>query len=568
MAALLYGIYNENEFYSHHYLSEVLASDVKEVIKDWNRKEEEDPDNISPYKRLDRLRKEYFRVKAHLSGSIGNQADIKRPFVQQVLSILGYKSHPEAVVPDRAENRDVLPVSQRITDTSGKSAGGKPQLWMLEVYGREGEGLLDGVFNEDQFPPPSDMEPDDHPCTEMQIEQVITSYIFTNDRPPRWVLLAGFYEILLLDRSKWAEKRYLRFDMDELFNMKDTQSIQVFCALLSTERLVPREGESLLDTLDENSHKHAFSVSEDLKYSLREAVELLGNEAVRQKGAGKLKGKEDRLTWECLRYMYRLLFLFYIESRPELGYAPMKNSVYLKGYSLEHLRDLVEAPPPQTGEERMGRFFHDSLTLLFRLIEKGHTPAGANPHVTGKVVHNNFYMEPLFNHLFDSEMTPLLNSVVFPNHVLFRVIELMSLSRPKKRKHSRRGRISYVQLGINQLGAVYEGLLSYRGFIAHEDLYEVQRAEDAKDHDDLAQAMFVMEKELSNYDKKKEIVTEEDGRFKVYPKGSFIYRLAGRDRQKSASYYTPEVLTRTLVKYALKELIKDKSAVEILDIYV
>ena len=285
-------------------------------------------------------------------------------------------------------------------------------------------------------------------------------------------------------------------------------------------------------------------------------------------GVKELAGKEDQLTRECLRYMYRLLFLFYIESRPELGYASMNNEIYLKGYSLEHLRDLVEAPPPQTGEERMGRFFHDSLTLLFRLIEKGHTPAGANPHVTGKVVHNNFYMEPLFNHLFDSEMTPLLNSVVFPNHVLFRVIELMSLSRPKKRKHSRRGRISYVQLGINQLGAVYEGLLSYRGFIAHEDLYEVQRAEDAKDHDDLAQAMFVMEKELSNYDKKKEIVTEEDGRFKVYPKGSFIYRLAGRDRQKSASYYTPEVLTRTLVKYALKELIKDKSAVEILDIHV
>ena len=32
-------------------------------------------------------------------------------------------------------------------------------------------------------------------------------------------------------------------------------------------------------------------------------------------------------------------------------------------------------------------------------------------------------------------------------------------------------------------------------------------------------------------------------RLKVYEKGSFIYRLAGRDREKSASYYTPEVLT-------------------------
>ena len=32
---------------------------------------------------------------------------------------------------------------------------------------------------------------------------------------------------------------------------------------------------------------------------------------------------------------------------------------------------------------------------------------------------------------------------------------------------------------------------------------------------------------------------------------------AGREREKSASYYTPEVLTQCLVKYALRELLKD-----------
>jgi type II restriction/modification system DNA methylase subunit YeeA len=40
-----------------------------------------------------------------------------------------------------------------------------------------------------------------------------------------------------------------------------------------------------------------------------------------------------------------------------------------------------------------------------------------------------------------------------------------------------------------------------------------------------------------------------------HAKGSFIYRLAGHDRQKSASYYTPKVLTQCPVKYALKELL-------------
>src|SRR5262249_48541059 len=53
-----------------------------------------------------------------------------------------------------------------------------------------------------------------------------------------------------------------------------------------------------------------------------------------------------------------------------------------------------------------------------------------------------------------------------------------------------------------------------------------------------------------------------------YEKGTFVFRLAGRDRQKSASYYTPECLTQCVVKYALKELLKDRKADEILKLTV
>jgi len=47
-----------------------------------------------------------------------------------------------------------------------------------------------------------------------------------------------------------------------------------------------------------------------------------------------------------------------------------------------------------------------------------------------------------------------------------------------------------------------------------------------------------------------------------------VYRLAGRNREKSASYYTPESLTQCLVKYALKELLPGKTADEILRLTV
>ena len=117
----------------------------------------------------------------------------------------------------------------------------------------------------------------------------------------------------------------------------------------------------------------------------------------------------------------------------------------------------------------------------------------------------------------------------------------MSLSRSKGRK-DRRGRISYAQLGINQLGAVYEALLSYQGFFAETDLYEVKKAGETPN--ELETAYFVKADDLEKYTDGEKLYPP-DGKLKHYPKGTFIYRLAGRDRQKSASYYTPEALTQS-----------------------
>jgi len=139
---------------------------------------------------------------------------------------------------------------------------------------------------------------------------------------------------------------------------------------------------------------------------------------------------------------------------------------------------------------------------------------------------------------------------------------LMSLSRPSKSKNKKRGRISYAQLGINQLGAVYEALLSYRGFFAQQDLYEVKKK--GENPSELETGYFVTAEQLPEYHEDEKVYTtkreagETKKRLKMFDKGSFIYRMAGRDREKSASYYTPEVLTQSLVKYALKELFKEK----------
>ncbi|MCX6018783.1 MAG: class I SAM-dependent DNA methyltransferase, partial [Chloroflexi bacterium] len=456
--------------------------------------------------------------------------------------------------------------------------------------------------------------------------ELLSDAVFgADDGAPRFVLLIGLDEWLLLDRYKWPNNRALRFSWSDILDRRDARTLRAAAALLHKDSLAPADGSgALLERLDENAHRHAFGVSASLKYALREAIELLGNEAARRldelatnskrsiySGASQLDPAQ--LSLECLRMVYRLLFLFYIEARPELGYVPIqKSELYLKGYSLESLREL-ELQPLLTEQARNGTFFDASLRRLFSLVAEGYDGAGHGAQIAlhdarpaSVDARDSFALAALDSRLFDDDAMPLLNKVRFPNHVWQRVIELLSLS--KKDGARRRGRVSYQLLSINQLGAVYEALLSYRGFFAAEDLYEVQPAPKAKanataendddevEHDDgddsdsatdsgavsgagatsdvLDSAWFVPAARLDEFTEAERVYDRDDhGRrtLRKYPRGSFIYRLAGRDRQKSASYYTPQVLTQCLVQYALQELFaggRVRSADDILSLTV
>jgi len=46
------GIANENEFYSHHYLSEVFKGDIRERLEQWAATEAAHPEQRAPYKQL------------------------------------------------------------------------------------------------------------------------------------------------------------------------------------------------------------------------------------------------------------------------------------------------------------------------------------------------------------------------------------------------------------------------------------------------------------------------------------------------------------------------------------
>ncbi|HEX8702887.1 MAG TPA: hypothetical protein VF815_28890 [Myxococcaceae bacterium] len=326
-----------------------------------------------------------------------------------------------------------------------------------------------------------------------------------------------------------------------------------------------------LGLLHHNSHRHAFAISEDLKFALRECIELLGNEAVAQLRARHEKLHTDdrpaELARECMRFMYRLLFLFYVEARPELGWAPLGSEAWTKGYGLERLRDF-EQVEFHTEEDRHGTYLHECLTLLFRMVFEGARPSRQNSlETTSESTYLLFELAPLKSHLFAPERTALLNRLRFPNHVLQQVIEKLSLTRGRGEggPGKRRGRISYATLGINQLGSVYEALLSFRGFFAREELFELYP--NGEEPGPLEPAWFVTQKQLDEYsdDEKFGKSPEKGGQrpgLKRHPPGTFIYRMAGRDRQKSASFYTPQSLTQATVEYTLQEVLFDKEGKE------
>ena len=412
---------------------------------------------------------------------------------------------------------------------------------------------------------------------EMANEDLVTKILFGTAEPPRFIMLIGMNQIALIDRNKWNEKRYLQFELEEIFSRLENTTLQAMSVLLHKDSLCPDDGKVLLDELDEQSQKNASGVSQDLKYALRECIELLGNEVLydmktrlgRDLDADPVDA--GQLTLECLRYMYRMLFVLFIEARPELGYAPIKAQSYYSGYSLESLRDIADNIRDDVNEVGDGYYLHETLAKLYELIYDGYPKTEDElKKATGfDSLHDMFLIAPLKAHIFDPEYTKMITAAKLRNSCMLRIIDLMSLTRATGRKNGRRGRISYANLGINQMGAVYEALLSYRGFIAEHDLYEVKRAGDS--FNELDVGYFVSESELDQYTEDERVryeSGEKAGKLRMYEKGTFIYRLAGREREKSASYYTPEVLTKCLVKYALKELLEGKTADEILKLTI
>ncbi|MGO1536570.1 MAG: Eco57I restriction-modification methylase domain-containing protein [Yaniella sp.] len=557
---------NESEFISDHYLTsdetkQTFLTQVRAQRRQWNTDRKEDLE--TPISRFTTARLELLVGLSSLTGHLeqaseaetqqqreqGDPTSATTAIYRQLCDVLGYRGDFHSI--ELARGQDMLGLhgvwSQPRPGTEDPA---------VVIIPAEAAATLEDALSTAK--PWNAVTYGEKPQQDWSISKTV-SEVFQVEEPPSYVLiLAGRY-LILAERARWAEGRYLAMDLLLVAERNETKQggeIDYFLTTFGSQALLPEaDGSIWWDTILEEAVSHAVAVSEDLREGIRRSIELIANDVLdrhRDQGLGLEDVDGNVLARQAMRYLYRILFLLYAEASPELGVLPVGSEEYDTGYGLDRLRELISQELTDVQAER-GTHFYESLDLLFRLVNGSHKIYGdGNGTKPAQVDDDGLVFQPLRADLFEPAATSLIDRVKLSNRALYEVLTRLLLS--SEEAGVQRGYVSYATLGVNQLGAVYEGLMSYTGFIAEQPLHEVAPGGDSR------KGSWVVPIDRSDDISPDDFVTVTDpetGKTKpiVHPKGSFVYRLAGRERQQSASYYTPEVLTRFVVQQALEELL-------------
>jgi hypothetical protein len=268
-------------------------------------------------------------------------------------------------------------------------------------------------------------------------------------RSALWCLVFNGVQLRIVDANRLYARRHLEMDIDLALDnpLAFTVLLRVFGAsALGSEPDDPRS----LHALVADSDRHAAGVCRSLREGvLGASVEILrallaGRVRPRSRdtaraggdgGATKSVAVGDSFE-QALTIVYRMLFLLFAEAR---GLVPLWHPIYRESYSLEGLRDAAEQLPSSPG-------LWDALRAIARLAHTG-CQAG-DLHVT-----------PFNGRLFSPAHTPLAERRDLDDSAARTAVVALS-TRPAPDRAGRE-RIAYRDLGVEQLGAVYETLLDY-----------------------------------------------------------------------------------------------------------
>jgi hypothetical protein len=293
---------------------------------------------------------------------------------------------------------------------------------------------------------------------------------------------------------------------------------------------IQADGRRPLDAWLDGSRDYAVGLTKRLRDNVYEALRYLME--------GFFAWQGNNLDWErdwrrvhqgSLVLLYRLFFVLYAEARDLM---PVANPAYRDAYSLQHRkRQIAEQLDRGGGYDRFGSSLWNWLRDdLFRLVDEGHQSLGVPQYNGG---------------LFRAERWPLLHDpkIRLPDHYMAQAIDLLARDAAADGKGQTKAFVDYSELGVRELGSIYEGLLEMRPHLALEPMIEVRPAAKSKQPDIIPESA----------------ATEEQKRWSQrhgerYAPGQ-VYLLTDRgERKQTGSYYTPEYIVNYIVENALAPL--------------
>jgi hypothetical protein len=245
-------------------------------------------------------------------------------------------------------------------------------------------------------------------------------------RQARWCLLFNGIACRVMDASRPHSSRFTEFDLDSVLD--DDQAAAAFLLVATGLR-------GSLESLVRDSDQHGVAVCRSLKEGVLAASADVLSTLARPRRNTTSPQLQDALE-QALTIVYRVLFLLFAESR---GLVPLWHPVYRDSYAIGTL--VTHAVRGAS----LGLW--EALRAITRLAHAG-CRAG-NLRVTA------------FNgRLFSPCRTPLAERRDLDDERARRA--LMSLATRTARDGGGRERIAYRDLGVEQLGSVYESLLDYQ----------------------------------------------------------------------------------------------------------
>ena len=249
----------------------------------------------------------------------------------------------------------------------------------------------------------------------------------------RWAIVTNGQRLRLLDAARMASDLALEFDLDLCrADLAALSRLHVLAGPLAFRRT--RSSSTLLDEARERSVAEGVRVCRSLQGGVRQALTILEStlRSARWRGSAGRPSLDD----QALTAVYRVLFLLFAEAR---GLVPAWHPIYRDGYTVAALAARI-----QSGADPRGTWA--ALQAMARLAHSGCT-AG------------ELRVTPFNGRLFSPATAPLLDHLSLDDRAVARALEMLVFVGDTSRV---RRRIAYSDLGVEQLGSVYEQLLDDR----------------------------------------------------------------------------------------------------------